>query len=423
MIYMSASRVKFEVIQDFKKSNSATFSGVNYAHVVATYLYDSSVFGGMKRIFFSLFFMARFDASFGKVGLDGAEIVMFYSAKQKRRSDYDYILEKLKSIAGPGANYLKSEEKFSLVQPFCTARYLLTSIFGTRGFRSTLKGRLVAGFLIAKYRSNAQNVNKIKAFNANRLVTFCDALPWDNLVTQFARNEGFRTVTSQHGQYRLLTDQNMSADAEAYANFISDRMLCWGSATRNEFCRYGVSSSRLAVVGWIREWSEPPQVKKTNTFGVMFNGENGRVSNQSLIEAAKVIAKATGFSYLVRMHPKNRVDDYLNLIDERCVSIDVMPYSEYIENVEFSLAHMSGTVIEILRYGLPVYVVDDGRLADVFKVPGLCVSDVQIVIDDVMHERICTGGRRLELQALGRWYNDDTGQDDKIRLALRDFNF
>ena len=421
MIFKSNSRVQFEAIQDFKKSNSATFLGVNYANVVATYLYDASFFGSIKRVLFSLFYRAHFDTFFGEEGVDGSAVIIFYSAKQKQRPDYDYIIEKIKAIAGPGAHLVESEEKFSLVQPFYTAMFLVSSIFGTKGFRGTFKSRLVAGFLIAKYRSNAWNGNKIKSFSADRLVTFCDALPWDNLITQVAKDEGLRTITNQHGQYRLLSNHNMSADAEAYANFISDRMLCWGSATCNEFYRYGVSSSRMFIVGWIREWSESVQIKKTKTFGVMFNGENGRVSNQSLIEAANVIARATGFSYLVRMHPNNRIDDYGYLIDDRCIAIDVMPYSEYMENVEFSLAHMSATVIEMLRYGLPVYVIDDGRLTEVFKVDGLCVSDVQEIVDDVRNERVTTDDRRLSLVTLGRWYNDDVGQEDKIRLVLHGF--
>src|SRR3546814_6040446 len=84
------------------------------------------------------------------------------------------------------------------------------------------------------------------------VLTFCDAHPHDNLVAQLSSRNGARTITVQHGQYRVLTPVNMSADAEAYANFVSDRLLAWGEATCEEFQRYGISRARMYITGWIR---------------------------------------------------------------------------------------------------------------------------------------------------------------------------
>ena len=88
--------------------------------------------------------------------------------------------------------------------------------------------------LIAKYRVAAELLCPL--LNGSlKLVTFCDAQPVENLMAQLARARGLRTYTNQHGQYRILDQTNMSPDAEAYSNFVSDKLLCWGEATRKEF--------------------------------------------------------------------------------------------------------------------------------------------------------------------------------------------
>src|SRR5690606_12729215 len=93
--------------------------------------------------------------------------------------------------------------------------------------------------LIAKYRTTADKIFSPLLTGRKTLVTFCDAQAPENLMAQMARSAGIASFTNQHGQYRVLDASNMSPDAEAYANFVSDYMFCWGEATRKEFVKAG----------------------------------------------------------------------------------------------------------------------------------------------------------------------------------------
>lgn len=408
---------RFGQIQDFKQSRAAEIDGVNYANVVALYLYDVSLVARLKQIVFSLFFATRISTTGG-----GSKVLLFYSHRYRGRSDYDYIAEKLVEVAGSRATSAESTEAFSLAQPFRTTRHLGLGWRASGGLRGGLTQRFSTALLIAKFVSTARPLFKVLACGRSRVVTFCDAAPHDNLLAQIASLQGAATITAQHGQYRLLDESNMSPDAEAYANFVSDQLLCWGEATRAEFARYGVDPKRLVVTGWIRHWERSLQPRpKVGTFGVMLNGENGEASNAGLIDTANQVAAALNYTFVIRLHPAFTPARYQALVDDSCVAMSRISASEYLSTVDFSIAHMSGAVIEMLHVGSPIYVFDDGRLAEAFKRPGLSYPTVRDMIaaikDDISNHESTTSPIARQHQ-LATWYNDDTEQLARIRSVI-----
>ena len=401
-------------IQAFKASNSATYNSVNYAHVIAIYLYDASKLGLLKKTIFSLFFTPRILIT----PKAGKSALFFYSCRKKRRPDYDHIAGYVHKTIEDIADYAEAEESFSLRQFFQTLSKIPSSVKLANGFNSSIISRIGAVILIAKFLSAERKLLSLLP-DRSRLVTFCDAQPLENFITQLANARAVETITNQHGQYRLLSDLNISPDAEAYENFLSKKMLCWGEATRHEFKRAGFSSERLIVTGWIRKKPQNLQLKNnTGLFGVMLNGTNASLSNGNLINAANKISEELGMRYLVRIHPADNEKKYIKLTNKNCISICKLKLDEYLTSVEFSIGHMSGAVIEVLDAKAPIYLLDDGLLAEVFRLPGLCHPDTDHILSFISMDKKAEDFGQARLSKYKKWFNDDFDQQNRIRKAI-----
>lgn len=388
--------------------------GVNYANVVALYLYGGSVGYWLKIIAFSFFFAARTEVTGREKGL-----LTFYSCRYKKRADYDYIMDRIVAIAGDRGDAAETREAFSATQIWSTLKGAPRAWRASGGYGAGPVQRLLAAALIAKFISTAQRSFRELVRGRTHVVTFSDAAPHDNLLAQLAMLGGAVTVTAQHGQYRVLDAANISVDAEAYANFISDRLLCWGEATCREFARVGIDRERMAITGWIRTWDRTrrPQTAAT-TFGVMLNGVTGAESNLALIDAANRLADELNMRFVVRLHPAFATTRYSALVNERCASIAVMGTGDYVRAVAFSIAHMSGATIEMLEVESPVYVLDDGRLAEAFQLPGLSFASVDELLAAVRADLATSDRGSNRTAQLRRWFNDDIDQDARILNAM-----
>lgn len=409
---------KHKKIKDFKLSGTAVFEKINYANVVAIYLYDTSPSGWIKKIIFSLFYATRVITRESV----NCRVLIFYSARHKKRADYDYIPNRLREILEKHCSYAESEERLSIVQAWRTLRRFWSSFQGVAGYRVGVLQKIAAALLIAKYRATAIHSFRSLLQGSERLITFCDAHAPDNLLAQMGNTAGLFTVTNQHGQYRVLDERNMSSDAEAYSNFVSQRMLCWGKATQAEFSRYGFPSENLIVSGWVKDWSRLvlPSAKKLskNVFGVMLNADSAKESNLELIAAARFIAQELGLQYLIRLHPWSSPKEYLGYLDGRLQGIGHFDIAVYLKDVDFSLAHMSGAVVEVLYAGSPIYLLNDGRLAQAFQVDGLSYPDSCSIVAAVREDQLMPIAAQRRLLNIGQWYNDDRDQAARIRKAI-----
>lgn len=402
-------------IQAFKSSGAASENGLNYAGVVAPYLYDTSLKGALKLLVLSFFYGIRMTV----VGAVMPSHLVFYASRAKERRDYDYIVDSIRSILGGRASYAEARDALSLRQCFRTLCGLPVGFRMARGLSTSMARRFVVGSLIARMRSVAPRVFASLPSGHRTLVTFCDAHAVENLVTQKEKLRGTATITNQHGQYRVLDARNMSADAEAYANFISDRMIVWGKATVGELGKVGVSSDRLSIAGWIRPRLQRQMAGgRKRVFGVMLNGQNAQDSNFALLAAATVIADALDLAYVVRLHPWTPLSTYRGVVDSRCQGLMHASLEEYSGLVDFSLAHMSGAVVELLIQRRAVYLMDDGKLAEVFQRPGLAWSSAQEIIEAVALDRRKPDDLARRIDSLADWYNDDSDQLSKLAQLL-----
>jgi hypothetical protein len=410
---------RYQAIQALKNDGRCVVNGVNFANVIATYLYDESWIGVIKKLIFSLFYRSVFETDVN-ISAGEVEFIVFYSCRFKKRPDYDFIPEKIKSLLGSRQSYIEAVERFSLRQLISTLFYFPDSFRRLVGFRQSLLSRILAALLLAKYRSSHEILVRIEGkWSQRTLITFCDAHPLESLITQIVTLHGGLTYTNQHGQYRVLDESNISPDAEAYANFISDKILCWGEATVREFMKYGVSRERCIVIGWIKRLrlhSSDFQKSANSFFGVMLNGENGKASNLLLLKWANRLADILDLSYYVRLHPTNRKEDYVTLVSERCLALQRMAAREFFSEVSFCLAHMTGGTVEALEVNCPIYLMDDGRLADVFRKEGLSFTSFEDLLSMVKSDISASCQAEERCEALRVWFNDDHDHDHDIRL-------
>lgn len=356
------------------KSVQKSVDGIRMANVLALFLYDDRGIRMAKRVVWALFTRSTYSVQVTSQHRRAPGLI-FFSFTGKRRSDYNFIIDKIGTVGAEHFDRVDVEDAASLTQWPRTLRHLSQGHRAARAYPGGWVRRAVLALCAARAFSESRRLRQFVADRAT-LVTFCDAAPWDNMCVQLA-SPRTRTATVQHGQYRVLDSTNMSADAEAILNFISDRMLIWGPATSKEFQKAGISPDRLHAVGWIRDWPKAPirPTEPLGIFGVVLNGENGAQSNAALLETAEQLAAELGLKYVVRLHPSyaSKAMGHADLKHSLCDG--VFSPSEYMEATDFSLCHMSGATIELLHYGWPVFIWDDGALADVFKVPGMTYDE------------------------------------------------
>lgn len=399
-------------LRAWKASQLAVINGVNYANVVATLLYKSGLIHFLKAAVFSLFYRATLSPK-----PYPRSTVVFYAHRYRRRPDYDYIVDTLDSASG-GGNLVELTNRIDLSQPFRLLACLPTARRAVSSLEMGSGGRTLATLLVGRFLSEERTLRSLVE-GRSLVATFSDAHPFDNMVAQLANLQRAKTVTAQHGQYRVLDERNMSADVEMYDNFVSDLMLIWGPATMQEMVRSGVSPERLLTTGWIREWPPPrksAQSAPRAVFGVILNGANGHSSNYELLRIAEQLCRTLGLGYVARVHPSHGASDYARFAPS-CSQMTAMETEYYRDRVAFSLANASSAAIEMLMLGELVYVLDDGAVADVFRVPGLCFS-VADLLKQAVTDRAEPEAALSRIQKLKAWYDDDEGQARSLSQAL-----
>lgn len=402
---------RFKIIQRFKDYYPSNLESVNFARVIAVYLYETTTKAIAKRIIFSLFFATKHEI----LGDIESPWILVYSVKDKKRTDYDDTFHKITKLFPEKYCTLVTTNKPSPLFFLKLLPHLLSAYRETDSTLFTRLDRISIVLLIAKLKYEYHNAVNLKILDRKQgLLTFCDAMPIDNLLTQIAKKRHIKTITNQHGQCRVLSNSNMSQDAEMYANFISDRIFCWGNATKYEFLKAGFKHEQLVITGRFSSIDTVNKRESTsaNSFGVLFNGENSKDANFTLIKVASKLAESTGRTFYIRMHPANIPEEYKCETLEHCVGIGFFDDNEYLDLVQFSLGHMTGAIVDLLRNEHRVYLYDDGKLADVFKVKDLHFTSVNEIIEDIQNSNSTTN--RSKAREIYRWFNDDSRQYEAI---------
>lgn len=364
---------EMERVQKAKGNPALRIQNVDYGKVIAIESYDSSIVGYLKNIIRCLCFDFEIE-----MPLFVSDKVFFYSMSFVHRKDYDEIKDYFISIF-PEFCVVNIRRKKSLNGTM--KKVIKTVIRTAKYFKLGLQSPLLIAVLVTEYQALHELYLRMLPWDKFKVIgTFCDASCADNLTAQVGKMNGAKTFTLQHGQYRILRQGFENADAESYKNFISDILLAWGDATRDEFVKYGIDENRVIPVGALKKFSFNHRLMEkvdTKIFGVILSGDTYKESNIKMIKIANEIARRINMRYLIRFHPRNKKGIYVKYINTDFLfshSHNLSNYA-YARKVEFSIIHMTGTFVEMLSLNSPIFIFDDEYLEDVFKLEDFCFVD------------------------------------------------
>lgn len=379
-------------VRDIKANKSLMLNGINYGRVIAIKVYDSSIKAIIKELL--RLFCFGFLCEIG--GNTKSDKCLIYSLRSANRRDYDEII----------ALFLKYNPDFKLIDLIqiksiekLHIKLMLLIKYSFYYLVKKVEEPFLSAIVTTQYVMLQKKMEENPVWEGIKLlVTFCDAHPPDNLLTQMAQKNNIVTATLQHGQYRILKKGNENADAEAYENFISDYMLTWGQATIDEFSRAGISADRLIKTGALRKFSFNNRIKSSldkKTFGVVLCGEPYRETNIAMIKLANDFSIKHGLKFYLRMHPRNPVDYYLKYANNSVLygHSNAISDDDYAKIVDFSLIHMTGVFVELLSINSPIVMYKDSLLEQMFHIDPYCIKDTESL--SLFYENLLTNTERV----------------------------
>jgi len=341
--------------------------GVNIVNVLAVYLYEVSPLSILRRLVRSLFWVPYID----KKECAGSSVLVLHGCKGKKRKDYDSLVGVFRQRSAEKTDYVEVVDKHKWQAIFLVACNFPGLFFLLRKSGVSVSRSVVLAAYYARFVGFGRELVDLLA-KYDSLVTFCDAQPYDNFAAQMANTLGKNTYTLQHGQYRYVDDA-ANPDNEAILNFVSDKLLCWGGKTVDEFVRAGYDVSRFEIVGWLRDskfqneaqckqYSDVPRVN----FGVLFSGENSKSINFDLLRMANTLSNSLNCSYVVRMHPDNCREEYEGYMGAGFSGFSEESAADFFSKFKFTISYATGAVFIALENECPCFVYKDDDLPVVF---------------------------------------------------------
>lgn len=342
-------------------------------------LYNCSIAHRLKLLLFALVFKARLSG--GEAG-EGADVYAIAGSYVNRRPD---TLEMWKNVVSCISQLQCAQlligQRFDLLGVL--KKVIRSMHFFTRLRSKNLKlfDRLLVAILLSKGERDADYLNSWACSvrgTCKCVLTFCDAIGIENAIAQTARNHDICSVTIQHGQYRQSGGNIPSPDDEAYKNFVSDYLLCWGQATVDELTKVGIGKERFFSSGRFlnRSNPKPKAANQPDRFGVVLSGENSPEKNTHLLVFASQLANFLNKQYLVRLHPSSRASDYSGKVCEKCVQVSHFSDNEsYYGLVKFSVLMTTGLYLDFVIDRHSFVFFDDGTLPNVFLRSGIVVRE------------------------------------------------
>ena len=261
----------------------------------------------------------------------------------------------------------------------------------------------------ATYYCNTIDLLEKQNLYPQKFLCMSHVLGMDNLMTQFFKLRNIPTYSLQEGIYFLYGD-NPPLDSILYENFETDKLLCWGQYTIDEYKKYGIEGKRFHVSGYPKEIKLIDIVikKKLRKCLVFLARESYDSSNIKLINLLSEFSNE--FEFSLKIHPSCNFKTYSELATDNNMSIipTDRPISECLNNVDydFSIAVNTTVYYEALMKGLPCLRFHDrtfilmAGLNDVFTTSTqlkILIQSLQLTTVDEYKERI----ERLLRYAIG----------------------
>lgn len=318
----------------------------------------------------------RFVLSAGEASI----LLAFVSASANRRKDIREIRENILALGVPMQTLDARAGLFPTFIDTIPALGHLLSWHRTlcaarvpRKWRISVMDRLLSLWRFDKFCSRHIQFHRL------RLATvFYDAESLHNFFVRKCKEKGIATATLQHGVIlapRKEVPDNVDFSGIEFRCSCADFFLAWNPFTIDEGIKAGMEDRRFLLVGSSRTLGHhsvtPLECKRSNRFGVLLDGIFTAESNPLLLDIATQVSNQSGKQISVRYHPRFHGDEYRGLLQSDSVSDRAEPIHDWCSKLDFAIATNSTAVMELLHYGVPVYLFSSGGNKEKYR--DICV--------------------------------------------------
>jgi len=358
----------FKTIQRIKNDLPLNRDGINYGRVVAGKMYNLN----LKELFKFLILCLVYRPQLSLLSSQNSTKLLSYNFNPCTRIDYAFIHDLVKKSSD--FNVLRFDKRFSIA--IVPLRFIKLIIEGANHIKFKLPIRYFFAYISLKvyYRELRRALDKtIDIQKYSLYCSFCDSYLDENLLTQMFLSKKIHTVTLQHGQYKTNKSGCESSDVESYLNFMSDYILAWNDATRQEFINAGIDGSRIVVCGVPKNCYDNNNASYTNkddAICLFLNGDSHFESNLPMIEAVVEYCEKTKLYFTIRPHPASKRNDCTSFLKHSL-------FISYTENAlyRFSIANTSGVIVEHILSSKKIYIFKNEKLDDLFDIEGITFKD------------------------------------------------
>ena len=202
-----------------------------------------------------------------------------------------------------------------------------------------------------------ENIKSIVDFSKYRsVVVRMDGQLLDNVIVQYAKSLGCKTVTIQDG-YEVRCCKSADVHWQIQAKMrgsCSDYFITWSKYFADVVKTSVSDDCNIVVLGmpkFIYKEEQQKKIDKTRSFGVMLDYHSKTDSNAELVQIANEISKTFSIPYVLRYHPLDQIFVCDDLIDgfgriEIEKGKNQRELSDFIRNKAFIIACNSSTIIE-----------------------------------------------------------------------------
>ncbi|WP_336280247.1 hypothetical protein [Cronobacter dublinensis] len=285
--------------------------------------------------------------------------MIFDTTELKRRADYEEYMRNFiqQCIEKRSTHVYKIKYQFDIFSILNKLIFILNHA----GRHKSLKELIQLSQLNCLYNK----IVDLKLFEKS-IVTFCDAHPEDNLISQALKKNDCTTYTLQHGYY---TYSPGTINQEVYENFISDYMLCWGASSVTNLIGCGISASRLIPFGYFKKTQLCYQ--SGDAVFILLNGRHNSQTNNALLDLARRIIKDTGMRVYIKKHPDD-INTYPG--SEDIVFVDTL--YDGTRHARLAIISESGVFVDFYMAGFPYLILkSDGLKKEFSSLPNAFSSD------------------------------------------------
>ncbi|WP_147247294.1 glycosyltransferase family 4 protein [Brenneria salicis] len=296
---------KFEKYKEYKKNISLFYRGYPLHNILSVEIASASY--NLKKLNLKSFFNFFASRKISIPHLSKNDIL--YSMGSYHRKDY-YDLLHYVQLQAPGEIIDLNENRRVLKINFSNIINSLKHIF-RKGKGLTFKEKIMFSASFTYLMNYIDELEKNKKPVLGAYVSFCSSHVNEAVMDLYFQGNNIPTFTLQHGLYFFF--KNKTIDAICYENIISDKLLCWGEYTKNEFIDYGIPVEKIIVAGYPSQPKVLEKRKPSDELRIlvllsryMFHKNNIRI----LDIISSVRKKNPNIHAEIKMHPSLQITDY-----------------------------------------------------------------------------------------------------------------